>query len=265
MRSRRGFTLTELLVVLAIIVLLVAVSVPAFISAHKVGRLAAAVRMVQAGLMGARNRAVAYNAIYSVELGRIELVVRASPDMDLVASFDDTDNDNVVDDFTLLSDAEILEAGRQGCFVAVQAEGSAYAGAAPAPDDYLVREVLVLPRGIAFAYAAYPEDDPDTPTWTAMPGWEDDTDDQEGEHFDDRPSFWSAPPLNNSVNGVPDIAFMPDGSCADALGETTVVLYDTSEEPDAEGNVTVKVITVVKYTGEVLIETRKARLSDLTD
>lgn len=259
MRSRRGFTLTELLVVLAIIVLLVAVSVPAFISAHKVGRLAAAVRMVQAALMGARNRAVSYNAIYSVEFGRIELVVRASPDMDLVASFDDTDNDNVVDDFTLLSDAEILEAGRQGCFVAVQAEGSPYAGAAPAPDDYLVREVLVLPKGIAFAYNAHPGD-PDTPTWTAMPGWEGDTDDQEGEHFDDQPAFWST-----SSSGVPDIAFMPDGSCADALGETTVVLYDTSEEPDAEGNVTVKVIIVVKYTGDILIETRKARLSDLTD
>ena len=259
MRSRRGFTLTELLVVLAIIVLLVAVSVPAFISAHKVGRLAAAVRSVQAALMGARNRAVSYNAIYSVEFGRIELVVQASPDMDLVASFDDTDNDNVVDDFTLLSDAEILEAGRQGCFVAVQAEGTPYAGAAPAPDDYLVREVLVLPKGIVFAYNAHPGD-PDTPTWTAMPGWEDDTDDQEGEHFDDPPAFWSTP-----SSGVPDIAFVPDGSCADALGETTVVLYDISEEPDAEGNVTVKVITVVKYTGDILIETRKARLSDLTD
>lgn len=261
MRSRRGFTLTELLVVLAIIVLLVAVSVPAFISAHKVGRLAAAVRIVQAGLMGARNRAVAYNAIYSVEFGRIELVVQASPDMDLVASFDDTDNDNVVDDFTLLSKAEILEAGRQACFVAVQAEGSPYAGAAPAPDDYLVREVLVLPRGIAFAYAAHPGD-PDTPTWTAMPGWEGDTDDQEGEHFDSPPAFWST---STSSSGVPDIAFVPDGSCADALGETTVVLYDTTEEPDAEGNVTVKVITVVKYTGDILIETRKAQLSDLTD
>lgn len=256
MRSRRGFTLTELLVVLAIIVLLVAVSVPAFISAHKVGRLAAAVRMVQAALMGARNRAVSYNAIYSVEFGRIELVMQSSPDMDLVASFDDTDNG---DDFTLLSDAEILEAGRQGCFVAVQAEGAPYGGAPPAPDDYLVREVLVLSRGIAFAYNAHPGD-PDTPTWTAMPGWEGDTDDQEGEHFDDPPAFWSTP-----SSGVPDIAFMPDGSCADALGETTVVLYDTSEEPDAEGNVTVKVIIVVKYTGDILIETRKARLSDLTD
>jgi len=260
MRSQRGFTLTELLVVLAIIILLVAVSVPAFLSAHKVGRLTSAVRSVQAGLMAARNLAIAYNAIYSVEFGRIELVLRASPEMDLVASFDDTDEDNEIDDFTLLSDAEILEAGRQGCFVAVQAEGSAYPGATPAPDDYLVREVSLLPSGIAFAYNAQPGASPDTPEWTAMPGWEGDDDDQEGEHFDSPPAFWST-----SSNGVPDIAFMPDGSCADALGETTVVLYDTTEEPDDEGNVTVKVITVVKYTGEMLIGTHKARLSDLTD
>jgi len=253
-RRQRGFTLTELLI------LLVAVSVPAFIRASKAGRLNAGVRKVQAAILAARNMAIANNAIYSVEFGRIVEVLGSPPDMDLVATFDDTDNDGSIDDYTLLSNAGVFEPGQRGDFVAVQMEDSPYPpGGSPLPDDYIVRPVAMLPPGVVFAYGSRPVASSESPEWTAMPGWENDDDEEDNlEHFDNAPSSWST-----SSNGVPDIAFRPDGSAADVTGETTVVLYDVNEEPDADGNITVARLTVVKYTGELLVETLRAPLSDI--
>ena len=219
MRSRRGFTLTELLVVVAIIILLVAVSVPAFLSATKAGRLSAGVRTVQAALMAARNLAIAHNAIYSVEFGEV-----LTHDLDL--------DPNATPATTL--NADYWQPDDQGYFVAVQREDLA--------GDVIVRDISVLPLNIALAFGS---DTAGTEwEWTAKQGWVGNTD-------------------TDGNDQCVDIAFQPDGSSADAQGETTVVLYDSSEEPGAEGEVTAAVITVVKYTGEILIETVKALLADL--
>ena len=126
------------------------------------------------------------------------------------------------------------------------------------PDDYIVHTVAKLPSYVAFAYGSRPNASPNTPRWTAMPGWQGDTDEAQ-EYWNSPPGSWSTP-----SSGVPDVAFLPDGSCPDTEAETTIVLYDTSEVPDADGNVTVAEITVVKYTGEILIDIYKALLADVS-
>jgi len=224
MHRNRGFTLTELLVVVAIIILLVAVSVPAFLSASRVGRLSAAVRSVQAALMAARNLAVAYNRLYSTEFGKVN-----DPNYDL----------RIDDDDHRLNDSDFGWApGDQGYFVAVQQEEREDP---TTQGDILAREATILPKGIVLAFDSTAAD----AEWTAVNGDWDNT----------------GMPLQD--DDCPDIAFQADGTCADEVGDTTVVLYDSSEEPDAEGNVTVAVITVVKYTGELIIEYKKAPLDDL--
>ncbi len=231
MRSRRGFTLTELLVVVAIIILLVAVSVPAFIGATRSGRLSAGVRTVQAALMSARNRAISENVIYSVEFGEIN---DANDDYDLRIDDDPTPPGNWLND---------LDHGwhpdQRGFFVAVQCEQPADPTDTDT-GDVLAREATALPKHIVLAFDSNATD----ADWTAV-----ETDD------------WDDTGTPARDDGCPDIAFQPDGSCADAADQTSVVLYDITEEADDDGNVTVAVITVVKYTGETLIERYKVPLT----
>ena len=239
MRSRRGFTLTELLVVVAIIILLVAVSVPAFIGATRSGRLSAGVRAVQAALTSARSRAIAENVIYSVEFGEIN-----DPNYNL--RIDDDDN-------CLNDDDHGWDPDQRGFFVAVQCEQPADP-ADTNTGDVLARKAAALPKHIVLAFGA---DDltGDRWQWTAQgptpsdgnkDGWDD-----------------TSPTVDSRDDDCPDIAFQPDGSCADDEGHSTVVLYDVTEEVDDDGNVTVAVITVVKYTGETLVERYKAPRADL--
>jgi hypothetical protein len=131
-------------------------------------------------------------------------------------------------------------------------------GGASPPDDFIARKVVTLPTGVIFAYGSDNVTSSTSPVWTAMPGWENDDDEEGGEHFDNQPSSWSTP-----SNGVPDIAFGPDGVALDEVGETTVVLYDVNEQPDEDGNITAARLTVVKYTGEVLVEMLRAPAADL--
>lgn len=232
MRSSRGFTLTELLIVVAIIMLLVAVSIPSFLNASRAGRLSSAVRSVQAMLMAARNLAVSYNAIYSVEFG----VVRGAP-YDL----------RINDDGDMLNDGTHgWKADERGYFATIQREQ---------PDDpntqgdVIVREPIILPTGIVLALNAHATN----ATWTAIgpiPG-------------NSAKDTWDNTGVARQDDGCPDIAFLGDGTCADAEGQGTVVLYDATEEADANGTVAAAVITVVKYTGEVVIQTVRARRADL--
>jgi prepilin-type N-terminal cleavage/methylation domain-containing protein len=249
MRSSRGFTLTELLIVVAIILLLVAVSIPSFLSASRAGRLSSAVRSVQAMLMGARNLAISYNAIYSVEFGFINLQQQRS-------GFDLRINDN--DDW--LNDVVDVVHGwkrdQRGYFVTVQREQ---------PDDpntqgdVIVREPIILPTGIVLAFNAHVTlAHPNNPIWSAIgPNPGNPTPGSNGKDDWDNTSV----PRNN--DDCPDIAFLGDGSCADAEGQSTVVLYDATEETDADGTVAAAVIIVVKYTGEVVIQTVRANRADL--
>ena len=232
MHRKRGFTLTELLVVVAIIILLVAVSVPAFLSATRVGRLSAGVRSVQAALMAARNLAVSYNRLYSVEFGKVN---------------DPAYNLRIDDDDNWLNDSGFgWDRDDRGYFVTVQQEEREDP---TTQGDILARKATILPKNIVLAFNSSATD----AQWTAIgPTPNDPTKDT-----------WDDTGTAIQDDDGPDIAFQPDGSSADAVGQTTVVLYDSSEEPDAEGNVTAAVITVVKYTGEILIEYRKAPLADL--
>jgi prepilin-type N-terminal cleavage/methylation domain-containing protein len=236
MRSSRGFTLTELLIVVAIIILLVAVSIPSFLNASRAGRLSSAVRSVQAMLMAARNLAIAYNAIYSVEFG----VVRGS-------QYDLRIND----------DGDMLNGGthgwkpdERGFFVTIQREQ---------PDDpntqgdVIVREPIILPTGIVLAFNAHATN----ATWTAIGLIPNPTPPSPSK------DLWDSTGVPRFDDDCPDIAFVGDGSCADAESQGTVVLYDDTEEADANGTVAAVVITVVKYTGEVVIQTVRAKRADL--
>jgi prepilin-type N-terminal cleavage/methylation domain-containing protein len=243
MRSSRGFTLTELLVVIAIIILLVAVSIPSFLNASRAGRLSSAVRSVQAMLMGARNLAISYNAIYSVEFGFINLQQHR-------VGFDLRINDN--DDW-LNDDVQPRRGWKpdeRGYFVTVQREQ---------PDDpntqgdVIVREPIILPTGIVLAFNAHATN----ATWSAI-----------GLIPNPVPPIplkdsWDDTSVPRNDDDCPDIAFLGDGTCADAEGQGTVVLYDATDEPDSNGTVAAAVIRVVKYTGEVTIETVRAKRTDL--
>ena len=243
MRSSRGFTLTELLIVVAIIILLVAVSVPSFLSASRAGRLSAGVRSVQAALMAARNLATAYNAVYSVEFG--ELRARRNVGAYDLRIFDD----GALETSNLLTNSSRgWKPEEQGFFVAVQYEPPEQSDASAHHGDVIARDPVILPRGVVFAFNA----DAANATWTAIGpigGGPKDSRDNTGTAWRD--------------DDCPDVAFLGDGTCADADGQSTIVLYDASEQSDANGTVAATVITVVRYTGEIVISTVRAQRADL--
>jgi prepilin-type N-terminal cleavage/methylation domain-containing protein len=244
MRSTRGFTLTELLIVVAIIILLVAVSVPSFLSASRAGRLGAGVRSVQASLMAARNLATAYNAVYSVEFG--ELRVGGNVGAYDLRIFDDGTSEG---SNWLTNSSRGWKPEEQGYFVTVQYEPPEQSDASGHHGDVIARDPVILPKGVVFAFNATATN----ATWTAIgpiPG------NAQKDTWDNTGTAWRD-------DNCPDIAFLGDGSCADNEGQSTIVLYDASEEADADGTVSAAVITVVKYTGEIVIGTVRARRANL--